>query len=94
MLKQPHLLKCPPPSLSTPSKEILEEFDLRQDRQAPVKFSVKTIYKKSVADNFREYAHTMVQKETHKSSLEYYREIYPLIQSIKEIVIKDDIDLN
>ena len=88
------LTKMPTPSLSTPSKEILEEFDLRQDRQAPVKFSVKTIYKKSVADNFREYAHTTAQKEIHKSSLEYYREIYPLIQSIKEIVIKDDTDLN
>jgi transglutaminase-like putative cysteine protease len=88
------LTKMPQPTLLLPSKEIEETFDLRQRREAPAKFIIKTTYRRSVADNFREYIHTTTRKELQKSWIDYYREMYPSIQSPKEAVIKDDIDLN
>lgn len=88
------LTKMPQYTLSTPSREIYETFDLRQKNKTPALFTVKTIFKNHSADFMREDLHTKTKNEFQQSFLEHYRKFYPEITARKELEIIDNEDIN
>ncbi|MGN6670959.1 MAG: DUF3857 domain-containing protein [Candidatus Nucleicultricaceae bacterium] len=88
------LTKMPEYTLSTPSREIYETFDLRQKNEIPALFTVKTIFKNHSADSVREHFQTKPKNEIQQSYLEYYKTSYPEMTIRKELEIIDNEDLN
>lgn len=84
------LERMPDAVLAQPTTDITESFDLAAGTKAQGTMQVKSIYRVADADSTRRWLQASTSQEIARKYLDYYRDLYPGIQSSAPLRIKDD----